>query len=92
MELSKKLKEDHEILKNKCDIFEIKDITGTDLYYTDGQAQGADFKIECSLKDTNYMRTIYVWPSGKCWCSSNDKKIQDIINEWIEQVKIKDIM
>jgi hypothetical protein len=46
MELSKKLRENHESLKSKCDNFDIKDITATDMYYTDGSAQGSDFKIE----------------------------------------------
>jgi hypothetical protein len=89
MELSKKLKEDHEFLKSKCDTFEIKDITGTDLYYSDGLVQGADFKIEFILKDTNYLRYIYIWPSGKWYSASNDEKIKQLINEWIQQVKLK---
>ena len=87
MELSKKLKEHHGLLKSKCDNFDIKNITGTDLYYTDGAVQGTEFKIEFSLKGTNYMRTVYIWPSGEWWFSSNNKEIKDIINECIQQVK-----
>ena len=88
MELSKKLRENFEFLKSKCDNFEIKDITGTDLYYSDGTVQGADFKIELSLKDTHYIRYIYIWPSGEWYSASNDQKIKELINEWIEQVKV----
>ena len=87
MELSKKLKEDHEFLKSKCDTFEIKDITGTDLYYSDGLVQGADFKIKFILKDTNYLRYIYIWPSGEWYSASNDPNIKVLIDEWINEVK-----
>jgi hypothetical protein len=88
MELSKKLRENSELLKSKCDNFEIKDITGTDLYYSDGTVQGADFKIKLSLKGTNCIKYIYIWPSGEWYSASNDQKIKELINEWIEQVKV----
>ena len=87
MELSKKLRDNHEFLKSKCDNFHIKDITGTDMYYTDGSAQGADFKIELSLKGTNYMRYVYIWPSGDWYSASNDPRVKEVIDQWIEQVK-----
>jgi len=89
MELSKKLRENREFLKGKCDNFEIKDITSHDLYYSDGGVQGADFKIELSLKGTNYIRYVYIWPSGEWYSASNDEKIKQLINEWIQQVKFK---
>jgi hypothetical protein len=88
MELSKKLRENSQLLKSKCDNFEIKDITGTDLYYSDGTVQGADFKIKLSLKDTNCIKYIYIWPSGEWYSASNDQKIKELINQWIEQVKV----
>ena len=87
MELSKKLRENSEFLKSKCDTCDIKDITGIDLYYSDGGVQGADFKIELSLKGTNYIRYVYIWPSGDWYSASNDPRMKEVINEWIEQVK-----
>jgi hypothetical protein len=88
MDLSKKLRDNYELLKSKCDNFEIKDITGTDLYYSDGAVQGADFKVEFSLKGTQYMRYVYIWPSGDWYSASNDLHMKETINQWIEQVKI----
>jgi hypothetical protein len=87
MELSKKLRENREFLKGKCDNFEIKDITSHDLYYSDGGVQGADFKIELSLKGTNYIRYVYIWPSGEWYSASNDPNIKVLIDEWINEVK-----
>jgi hypothetical protein len=87
MELSKKLRDNHEILKSKCDNFEIKDITSVDLYYSDGGVQGADYKIELSLKGTNYIRYVYIWPSGEWYSASNDTRMKEVINEWINEVK-----
>lgn len=87
MEVSKKLREHHGILKSKCDNFEIKDITGTDLYYSDGAVKDADFKIELSLKGTNYIRYVYIWPSGDWYSASNDPRIKESIDEWINEVK-----
>jgi hypothetical protein len=87
MELSKKLRENCEFLKSKCDTCDIKDVTGTDLYYSDGAVQGADFKIELSLKGTNYIRYVYIWPSGEWYSASNDPRIKEAITEWIDQVK-----
>jgi hypothetical protein len=89
MELSKKLRENCEFLKSKCDEFDIKEVTTVDLYYSDGGVKGADFKIELSLKGTNYIRYVYIWPSGEWYSASNDKKIKQLINEWIQQVKLK---
>lgn len=88
MDLSKKLRENHQLLKSKCDNFDIKDVTGTDLYYSDGAVQGADFKVEFSLKGTQYMRHVYIWPSGEWYSASNDPRMKETINDWIEQVKI----
>jgi len=87
MELSKKLKENAEFLKSKCDKFNIKEVSSADLYYSDGAATGADFKIELGLKGTNYIRYIYVWPSGKWVSMSNNEDVKKLITEWIEQVK-----
>ena len=87
MSLSKKLRDNIDILKSKCDKIDIKDITTTDLYYSDGGVQGADFKIELSLKDTNYMRYVYVWPSGEWYSASNNEEMKNLIVEWIEKVK-----
>lgn len=87
MELSKKLRENCEFLKSKCDEFDIKDVTSVDMYYSDGGVQGADFKIELSLKGTNYIRYVYIWPSGEWYCASNDPNIKVVIDEWINQVK-----
>ena len=58
------------------------------MYYSDGTVQGADFKIKLSLKGTNYIKYIYIWPSGEWYSASNDQKIKELINEWIEQVKV----
>jgi hypothetical protein len=87
MELSKKLRENCEFLKSKCDKFDIKDVTSVDMYYSDGGVQGADFKIELSLKGTNYIRYVYIWPSGEWYSASNDPNIKVVIDEWINQVK-----
>jgi hypothetical protein len=88
MELTKKLRDNHEFLKSKCDNFDIKEVSGADLYYSDGAVQGADFKVEFSLKGTNYMRHLYVWPCGKWLCMSNNEQVKTLITEWIEQVKM----
>ena len=87
MELSKNLRDNCELLKSKCDNFDIKDITGTDLYYTDGSAQGADFKIKLSLKGTNYIRYVYIWPSGEWYSASSDPRIKETVDQWINEVK-----
>ena len=89
MDLSNKLKES-DFLKSKCDKFEIKEVSGTDLYYSDGAVQGATFKIEFSLTGTNYMRSVYFWPTGIWLCTSNNEEIKKLITEWVEKLNISD--
>lgn len=65
-----------------CDDISIARVSGTDIFYTDGAASGAYFKIN--------PLGIYFKEDGSehfCWSSDISEADKTIINEWIISVK-----
>lgn len=63
-------------------------VCGTDMYYTDGAADGAAFKITFK-QGALYITTVYVMKNGD-WFSSDYRTnilIKTTVNKWIDRVR-----
>jgi hypothetical protein len=88
MELSKQLEANFAMLQERWPECKMDSICGTDLYYTDGLASEAAFKIEFKQKSL-YITTVFILKDGD-WFSSDYKTnilIKNEVNAWIEEIK-----
>jgi hypothetical protein len=88
MELSKQLEANFAMLQEGWPECKMHSICGSDLYYTDGLAQEAVFKIEFKQKSL-YITTVYIMKDGD-WFSSDYKTnilVKKAVNDWIEGIK-----
>jgi hypothetical protein len=88
MELSKQLEANFAMLQERWPECKMDIIKPIDLYYTDGLASEAVFKIEFKQKSL-YITTVYIMKDGD-WFSSDYKTnilIKNAVNTWIEEVK-----
>lgn len=74
------------ILKNEWPLCEISNISGTDLYYTDGMAADAMFKIQFHQGEF-YITTVYVKEDGTYYLTVDNIVIKLAIKKWIDTVK-----
>ena len=63
----------------------LSELTGTDMYYTDGQAQQCDFKLLFSEKDL-VIAILYVKPDGTFF-GTDVPDIKLIVSRWIHKTK-----
>jgi hypothetical protein len=61
------------------------EITGTDLFYTDGAAEGAEYKIH--LYKTGYHHTIYIKKNGTWFCINETDMLKKWMSLWLESIK-----
>ena len=67
---------------------EMEEVSGTDMYYTDGAAQDAAFKITFKQRSI-YITTVFIMKNGD-WFSTDYKTnilIKTAINDWIDRVR-----
>jgi hypothetical protein len=62
------------------------EITGTDLFYTDGAAEGAEYKIYL-YKTGYYNYNIYVRKDGTWFCLNETDMLKKWIALWLESIK-----
>ena len=74
------------ILKNEWPLCEISNISGTDLYYTDGMAADAMFKIQFHQGEF-YITTVYVKEDGTYYLTVDNIVVKKAIKNWIDTVK-----
>ena len=81
-----RLIEHFNILKNEWPLCEISNISGTDLYYTDGMAADAMFKIQFH-QGGFYITTVYVKEDGTYYLTIDSIIVKKAIKKWIDTVK-----
>lgn len=74
------------ILKNEWPFSEISKINGADLYYTDGMAADAMFKIQF-YQGEFYITTVYIKEDGTYYLTVDNIAIKLAIKNWIDNVK-----
>ena len=86
--ISDELKLNFDKLQVKWHGCELENVTGADIYYTDGMAEGAAFKIIFKQR-TIYITTVFIMKNGD-WFSTDHKTnilIKTAINGWIDRVR-----
>lgn len=63
----------------------VSEITGTDLFYTDGAAQGAEYKIYL-YKTGYYNYNIYVRTDGTWFCLNETDMLKKWMALWLESI------
>ena len=84
--MSQRLIDNFNILKNEWPLCEILNITWADLYYTDGMATDAVFKIQFHQGGL-YMTTVYVKDDGSYYLTIDNIVIKKAIQKWVDTVK-----
>jgi hypothetical protein len=62
------------------------EITGTDLFYTDGAAEGAEYKIYL-YKTGYYNYNIYVRKDGTWFCLNETDMLKKWMTLWLESIR-----
>ena len=62
------------------------EITGVDLFYTDGAAQEAEYKIYL-YKTKEYHYTIYIKKDGTWFCLNETDMLKKWMALWLESIK-----
>jgi len=63
----------------------VSEITGTDLFYTDGAAQGAEYKVYL-YKTGYYNYNIYVRKDGTWFCLNETDMLKKWMTLWLESI------
>jgi hypothetical protein len=67
------------LLKSINEQIRVEDVTGGDIFYTDGTVQGSLCKIMCGTY------TIYLWANGDFYCASGirNNNVMNTLKEWL---------
>jgi len=63
----------------------VTEITGVDLFYTDGAAQDAEYKIYL-YKTLEYHHTIYIKKNGTWFCINETDMLKKWMSLWLESI------
>jgi len=79
------LQEKFSLLESEYPEAKLEDVTATDVYYTDGMAQDAKFKIVFS-KHEKYLTTVYIKDDGGWFSTVENYVIKLAMKAWIQAV------
>ena len=78
------LREKFSLLESEYPEAKLEDVTATDVYYTDGMAADAKFKIVFS-KHEKYLTTVYVKDDGGWFSTVENYVIKLAMKAWIAE-------
>jgi hypothetical protein len=64
----------------------VSEITGADLFYTDGAAEDAEYKIYL-YKTKEYHHTIYIKKDGAWFCINETDMLKKWMSLWLESIR-----